>query len=168
MDLDTLAALESYLDEFKGVLIVVSHDRFFTDKVTKHLFIFEGNGSVKDYLGSLSDYAECLIEQESRATSTDGTDFTDNKQISYKEDKKVRMEKKNSIKTMKRDMENIEKKIEKLKIESAKLEVEIEVSSDKGWSFLADLTDKLNIIQAEIIEKETKWLEIAEVLEAED
>lgn len=64
VDLDTLAALEGYLAEFNGVLVIVSHDRFFVDKVTQHLFVFEGDGVVKDYLGSLSDYAECLIADE--------------------------------------------------------------------------------------------------------
>jgi ATP-binding cassette subfamily F protein uup len=61
---DTLAALESYLAEFNGVLIIVSHDRYFVDKVTQHLFVFEGDGIVNDYLGSLSDYAECLVDDE--------------------------------------------------------------------------------------------------------
>jgi ATP-binding cassette subfamily F protein uup len=64
VDLDTLAALESYLAEFNGVLIIVSHDRYFVDKVTQHLFVFEGDGIVNDYLGSLSDYAECLVDDE--------------------------------------------------------------------------------------------------------
>lgn len=64
VDLDTLAALEGYLAEFNGVLVIVSHDRFFVDKVTQHLFVFEGDGVVKDYLGSLSSYAECLIEED--------------------------------------------------------------------------------------------------------
>jgi len=64
VDLDTLSALETYLAEFNGVLVIVSHDRFFVDKVTQHLFVFEGDGVVKDYLGSLSDYAECLADEE--------------------------------------------------------------------------------------------------------
>jgi len=63
VDLDTLAALEEYLAEFNGVLVIVSHDRYFVDKVTEHLFVFEGDGVVKDYLGSLTDYAECLIDE---------------------------------------------------------------------------------------------------------
>jgi ATP-binding cassette subfamily F protein uup len=46
------------------VLIIVSHDRFFVDKVTQHLFVFEGDGIVNDYLGSLSDYAECLVDED--------------------------------------------------------------------------------------------------------
>ena len=64
VDLDTLAALEEYLAEFKGVLVLVSHDRYFVDKVTEHLFVFEGDGIVKDYLGSLTDYAETIIEEK--------------------------------------------------------------------------------------------------------
>jgi ATP-binding cassette subfamily F protein uup len=64
VDLDTLSALEDYLAEFNGVLVIVSHDRFFVDKVTQHLFVFEGEGVVKDYLGSLSDYAETLVDDE--------------------------------------------------------------------------------------------------------
>jgi ATP-binding cassette subfamily F protein uup len=64
VDLDTLSALEDYLAEFNGVLVIVSHDRFFVDKVTEHLFVFEGDGVVKDFLGSLSDYAETLVDDE--------------------------------------------------------------------------------------------------------
>mmetsp|Transcript_41429 Transcript_41429/g.74674 ORF Transcript_41429/g.74674 Transcript_41429/m.74674 type:complete len:632 (-) Transcript_41429:72-1967(-) len=64
VDLDTLAALEGYLAEFNGVLVIVSHDRFFVDKVTQHLFVFEGDGVVKDYLGSLSEYAEILVVED--------------------------------------------------------------------------------------------------------
>ena len=50
------------MGEYKGVLVIVSHDRYFVDKVTEHLFVFEGDGVVKDYLGSLTDYAECLVD----------------------------------------------------------------------------------------------------------
>jgi ATP-binding cassette subfamily F protein uup len=66
VDLDTLAALEEYLAEFNGVLVIISHDRYFVDKVTNHLFVFEGDGVVKDYLGSLTDYAECLVDDEKK------------------------------------------------------------------------------------------------------
>ena len=66
VDLDTLAALEEYLSEFNGVLVIISHDRYFVDKVTNHLFVFEGDGVVKDYLGSLTDYAECLVDDEKK------------------------------------------------------------------------------------------------------
>ena len=61
-DLDTLSALEGYLQEFKGVLLIVSHDRSFADKVANHLFVFEGNGVIKDFAGTLSEYASTLVE----------------------------------------------------------------------------------------------------------
>lgn len=95
IDLDTLLALEDYLEEFKGVLVIVSHDRLFTDKVTRHLFVFEGNGIVKDYPGSLSDYAECLIEQEKLDCSITNTITvgTEEKKASYKEDNRRRNKK---------------------------------------------------------------------------
>jgi len=76
IDLDTLAALEAYLEEFNGVVVIVSHDRFFTDKVTKHLFVFEGNGVVKDYNGSLSDYASTAFSNNRSSVSSSGNSGT--------------------------------------------------------------------------------------------
>src|SRR6478672_8806924 len=68
-DLDTLSALESFLQEFDGVLLLVSHDRAFADKVTDHLFIFEGQGEIKDFIGTLSEYATTLIDIENDSIS---------------------------------------------------------------------------------------------------
>ena len=159
VDLDTLRALEGYLEEFNGVLVVVSHDRLFTDKVTNHLFVFEGNGIVKDYLGSLSDYAECLVEQENveevaAGSRTDTNVDGDDRKGSYKEDKEKRLERRNSIKKMKRDIDKIEPVLEKLRAKVNILQMEIDNSSDKGWTVLADLTDKLQKFNDEIEEKE--------------
>jgi len=180
IDLDTLAALEAYLDEFNGVVVIVSHDRFFTDKVAKHLFVFEGNGVVKDYAGSLSDYAECLIEQERTAnTSSDrvsstsgGTAVADvavavesnGTELSFAERKK----RNNAVKKRNREMENIEKETEKLKLDIGVIEKEFEnVSSDEGWSRLAELTEQMNKIKEEVDEKEMRWMELAELNEIE-
>jgi ATP-binding cassette subfamily F protein uup len=63
IDLNTLTALETYLADWNGVLLVVSHDRFFTDIVTNHLFAFEGDGAVLNYAGSLFEYADCLLDK---------------------------------------------------------------------------------------------------------
>lgn len=67
LDIPTLQALETYLQEFAGVLLIISHDRFFADKVTDHLFVCEGNGVIKDFSGSLSEYASTLIELENES-----------------------------------------------------------------------------------------------------
>mmetsp|Transcript_11656 Transcript_11656/g.15350 ORF Transcript_11656/g.15350 Transcript_11656/m.15350 type:complete len:716 (-) Transcript_11656:9-2156(-) len=172
LDLNTLSALETYLNAYSGVLVVVSHDKFFTDKVTDHLFVFEGDGRVKDYLGSLSEYAECLIEQENSSMSpstSDGT--TDVRKESYKEDKAKRNERRNSLRQKKKDMNNLENAMEKLKLKAAKVQSGIDSSGDEGWTVLAELTDKLNAVTEEVEEKETTWIELAEEveeLEAED
>lgn len=163
VDLDTLRALEGYLEDYKGVLVIVSHDRSFTDQVTDHLFVFEGNGVVKDYLGSLTDYAECLIKQEKEEFSSGN--LGDTKKASYKEDKGKRLERRNAIKKAKRGMGKIEPSIEKLKAKAEGLQTEIDNSDGEGWTVLADLTEQMQKINDEIEEKEMEWLELAESLE---
>jgi ABC transport system ATP-binding/permease protein len=164
IDLDTLSALEEYLSEYKGVLVIVSHDRFFTDKVADHLFVFEGNGVIKDYAGSLSDYAECLIEIE-QSTGQSSNENEDDKKASYKLDKQVRMQRNNDLKKYKKEIISIEKKIDKLKTEVMKIEQDIEAKADEGWSVQAKLTDEMNAKLSEIDELELNWLDISEQIE---
>ncbi len=199
--MDTLRALEGYLDEFKGVLVVVSHDRLFTDKVsisqanilplnnrgtkitkhlyqshdrilpmqvTNHLFVFEGQGVVKDYLGSLSDYAECLVEQEKSDDATisgpGGVD-SETRKASYKEDKGKRLERRNAIKKLKRESGKIEPAIDKLKAKVVELQTQMDKSASEGWTVLADLSQQVEKVKEEIEEKEVEWLDMAEKLE---
>lgn len=171
--MDTLTALEEYLEEYNGVLVIVSHDRFFTDKVTDHLFVFEGNGAVKDFVGTLSDYSECLVELEnlngssssSSSQSSSNNDSNNNVDGKNREDKQVRVQKMNDFKKNKREMQKLEKDIEKLKEEASVLEKQIETSSNEGWSKLAELTNKMNGAIASVEEKEMRWLELAEMVE---
>lgn len=164
IDLDTLTALEDYLEEYKGVLVIVSHDRFFTDKVTDHLFVFEGNGVVKDFTGTLTDYAEALVEIE-ELNGEDINAVKDDRKTNYKEDKETRVKRMNQLKSDKKEMSNIENKMEKLKKEIVSLELKIEESADEGWTVLADLTDKMNACKQELDDKEMRWLELAEAIE---
>lgn len=173
VDLDTLRALEEYLEEYSGVLVIVSHDRSFTDKVTDHLFVFEGDGAVKDYLGTLTDYAECLVEQESAAEGPAGTTTLggDEKKATYKEEKEKRNKRKNSIKKMTKEMDRLEPQTEKLKAKMADLQKEMDDKADEGWTVLAELTENMQKIADEVDEKEMRWLELAEevsVLEEEE
>ena len=167
IDLDTLRALEEYLEEYKGVLVIVSHDRLFTDKVTKHLFVFEGDGMVKDYLGSLTDYADCLMEQERRAdsVSSSSSGSGEGRKAAYKEDNKMRNERRNAIKKKKRELGRIEPAIDRLKEKAGGIQAEIDSSADEGWTVLADLTDRLNAVNDEIDGLEMEWLEMAEDLQ---
>ena len=170
-DLDTLSALESYLEQFKGVLLVISHDRSFADKVTDHIFVFEGDGVIKDFQGSLSEYGSCLVElenqkiQDSLSSDSNENGSTSTKQ-NHREDRVKRNEVRNFIRQTKKEMANIERSLEKLKPQAADIQSEIDTtSSDAGWTILAELTDKLNAINEKIDEKEMRWLELAEKLE---
>lgn len=165
LDLPTLQALESYLQEFSGVLLVVSHDRFFADKVTDHLFIFEGNGEVKDFPGSLSEYASTLIDLENENIGGKTSDDDGQKKAAYKEDRAKRNELRNASRRAKKDMDKVEKFIEKLKMKAKTTQDEIDQSGAAGWSVLAALADQLNEIKKEIEEKELKWMELAELVE---
>lgn len=174
-DLDTLSALENYLDQFKGVLLVISHDRAFADKVTDHIFVFEGGGVIKDFQGSLSEYGSCLVEMENQkiqdsvlSESQNESDSANAKQ-NYKEDRAKRNEVRNFIRQAKKDMTKIERSLEKLKSKASNLQSEIDAtSSDAGWTVLAELTDKLDSTNEEIDEKEMTWLELGEQLEEID
>jgi ATP-binding cassette subfamily F protein uup len=128
------------------------------------LFVFEGDGVVKDYLGTLTDYAECLVEQENESDSASSGSKTDAK-ASYKEDKAARMERTNKIKKLKRDLSKIETMVDKLKADANEFQTNIDNSSDEGWTVLAELTDKMNALNEKAEEKELEWLEIAEELE---
>lgn len=166
LDLDTVHALEDYLNDFKGVVIAVSHDRFFADKVTDHLFVFEGNGEVKDFPGTLSEYATTLIELENEVGRTSSGDKERNGKTSvYKADQATRNESRNAARKVKRTMENLEKSMESLKVKASSVQEEIDKSASAGWSVLAALTDELNQINADIDSKELTWLDLAEQLE---
>ena len=170
MDLNTLAALESYLNDFKGVVVTVSHDRAFADKCADHLFVFEGNGVVKDFPGTLSEYASVLVDLENdsivqKEGELQGEVGVGEKKVNHKEDKAKRNEQRNAVRRAKKDMTNLENAMEKLKTQAAKVQKEINESSDAGWTVLADLTEKMNNLNDEIEEKEMLWLEVAEILE---
>ena len=172
--MDTLSALETFLQEFKGVLLTVSHDRSFADKVTDHLFIFEGDGIVKDFQGSLSEYASCLVELENDKIQSGGSDSTtsDEEKAMNIENQKAERAKRNEVRNFvrkcKKEMSNIENAVEKLKAKADKLQEELDDSSEEGWTVLADLTDQLNKVKDEIDEKEMRWLELGEELEELD
>jgi ATP-binding cassette subfamily F protein uup len=177
LDLDTLAALEGYLAEYNGVLVVVSHDRFFVDKVTDHLFVFEGEGAVKDYTGTLTDYSEALTELEKNADgggkgaastpSAGGGGGVDARRADYREDKEARVARRNATRKLRREMDNLEPAIERLKAEAAEVQEEIDgTPAEEGWTVLAELTDRMNGLSERAEEKEMRWLELAEELEA--
>lgn len=165
LDIVTLNILEEYLKEFGGSLIIVSHDRHFLDKLVDHLFIFCGDGLVKDFVGSYSEYREFIkeyeAEQKSAARAQEKADkdksskeaskaanFTQKKKLSYKEQK---------------EFEQIEKDLESLAEEKALLE---ESLSDGKMEFseLQRVSERIAEIISLTDEKEMRWLELSEGL----
>lgn len=157
LDILTLGVLEEYLQSFKGCLIVVSHDRWFMDKVVEHLLIFKGGGDVKDFPGSYTDYIDWKQEYESAQRASDKP----SKPLIDDRHRRTTSERKLSFKE-KRELESLEPEIEELEQEKTALEIEL----SSGTLSLDDLTTKskriatlINLID----EKTLRWMELNEV-----
>lgn len=153
LDLMTLNVLEDYLDTFQGCLMIVSHDRYFMDRLTDHLFVFEGNGKVKDFPGNYTDLREqgkmpTLQPKEVSSKVGDvevATPKSEKKKLSYNEQ---------------REFDGLEKQISQL--ESKKLSLEEEMNSKSDFEELQKLGQDLEQVKAELEGKEMRWLELSE------
>lgn len=151
LDILTLNVLENYLMEFPGCLAVVTHDRYFLDKLVGHLLIFEGNGKVKNFPGNYTEYRE-----KQRKSSQAGK-----KTGKPKKEKPERKKKKLSYKE-KREMEQLEVTMENL--ESRKKELEEKLNAGKGGhEELQQWSEELQTILDELDDKELRWLELSEM-----
>lgn len=156
LDLLTLNKLEEFLLQFSGCLIIVSHDRYFMDKLTDHLFVFKGDGIIKDEYCSYSEYREKQLIEEKKNKDQAA-------QIKLATvDKEVKKTKKISFKD-KFEYEQLEKEIELLEISKKKLEEELVV---EGLSFqdINKKSDELGKVILELDEKTMRWLELDELM----
>ncbi|MBO5801723.1 MAG: ABC-F family ATP-binding cassette domain-containing protein [Alistipes sp.] len=156
LDIMTLNVLEEYLQEFKGSLIIVSHDRYFLDKCVDHLFVFEGDGHIKDFVGTYSEYREYIKEKES-AERSEVRNTTPKPQQQRSHDNSKR---KLSYKEQ-RELEQIEADLKSLNDERTKLETEIS-SGTLPYERLTELSTRIEEIITTIDEKEMRWLELNE------
>jgi len=156
LDIVTMQILEEYLQDFPGCVIVVSHDRYFMDKVVDHLLVFKGQGEVKDFPGNYSQYRQWLA-MEDAATVRDNKEPKGKTAKSYRHDDRRRM-------TYKERLE-----FEKLEKEIAQLEEEQHLIEDalcSGTLSVDELTEKskrLPVLQSELDEKSMRWLELSEI-----
>ena len=154
LDLLTLNKLEEFLLQFSGCLIIVSHDRYFMDKLTEHLFVFEGNGIIKEEYSSYSEYREKQVEQEK------------NKQINSSVKNKKQRKSNDSNKVSYKDKyeyEKLEKDIDKL--EKIKKEMEEDLLQE-GLSYqdINQKSKKLAETIQELDQKTIRWLELDELM----
>ena len=150
LDIVTLGILEEYLSEFKGCVIVISHDRFFLDTIVDHLFVFEGNGVVKDFPGSYSDYREWKSENKEEKPVTKDPKT---------EKKKTERAQKLSFKE-KKELEEITAKLDALNSEKAELEAAF--NSGAQIDDIAAKAIRYDAVKAELDELEMRWLELSE------
>ena len=159
LDIYTLNLLEDFLMAFEGCLLVVSHDRFFMDKIVDHVFVFEGDGKVKDYYGNYTDYYREKMQEEAQA----------NKQKQLSAVKPVR-EKDTSAKSVKptfkqkTEFEALDADIQKL--EALKHEVLEQMNSgEQSPEALEKLSFTYQETEIALEEKTNRWLELSELFE---
>ena len=168
LDIQTLQVLEEYLQDFAGCVIVVSHDRYFMDKVVDHLLVFKGEGDIQDFPGNYTQYREwsrmqakdeaeqaksakggnAPAESDGAGTAKRDANFENKRKMSYKE---------------KREYEQLTQEIDALTEEQKKLEEEL-CSGNLSVEELTEKSKRLPEIKDELDEKEMRWLELAEML----
>jgi ATP-binding cassette subfamily F protein uup len=156
LDIVTLNTLEEFLDNFPGCLIIVSHDRYFMDRLVEHLFVFEGKGKIKDFPGNYSEYREWEKEEKSSKKE-------DKPPKETKAEKPVaEVGKPKATFKEKKEFEEINVKIESLNAEKEKLFALITTGTDDHEA-LMDWSAALKKIDEDIEELELRWLELSEL-----
>lgn len=176
LDIMTLAVLEDYLVNFKGCVIVVSHDRFFLDRIVEHLFVFKGDGEVRDFPGDYSTYRHCVAEEEreererkalekeqariaAKKSSGAGADVSTSKNSWRPREEKRKL----SFKE-KREMESLEKEVEDLTAERASLEASLS-SGTLGVDEIATAGNRHAELIARLDAAELRLLELMDLAE---
>ena len=161
LDIQTLQILEEYLQDFPGCVIVVSHDRYFMDKVVDHLLVFKGEGEIQDFPGNYTqfrDFQKMKSKEEEQQKSTKNSSPTANES---KKDYRNNTKRKMSFKE-KREYEQLSDKIAQLEEEKQKLEEEL-CSGNLSVDELTEKSKRLPILKDELDELELRWLELAEL-----
>ena len=155
LDIVTLQVLEEYLQNFKGCVIVVSHDRYFMDKVVDHLLVFNGQGDIRDFPGNYSDYREW---KEAKAEHDKAAEKPKEEKVKYvRQDTRRRMTFKE-----KREFEQLEKEIAELEAEKKAIEDAL-CSGTLGVDELTEKSKRLPLLNDELDEKSMRWLELSEI-----
>jgi len=161
LDLPTLTVLENFLQQFQGSLIIVSHDRYFMDRIVDHILAFEGDGKIKDFIGNFSEYREAKSKQDSPekpvvqkteplkdvSPAISSPSAVKKKKLSFKEQ---------------RELETIEKEMPELEEQRKKILDQLNNESD--YEKISKLSDDLEKISEKLEDYEMRWLELQEIL----
>ena len=156
LDLQTLQTLEAFLDDYPGCLIIVSHDRYFMDRLVDHLFVFEGQGRIKDFNGRYTDYKAWRDEREKEKRQAEKA----RKEESPVKDEPPKERKKPSFKE-RREFEALEKEIEALEEEKAALSEKMN-GGESDFEKLQEWGERFEEVNRLIDEKSERWIELSE------
>ncbi len=159
LDIITLQTLEEFLEEFKGCVLIVSHDRYFIDRLVDHLFVMEGDGKIKDFPGNYTEYRQWKSEQaektiqervaKQKKENEKNSNSTGNKKLSYK---------------LQRELEQLEKEIPEL--EKAKSILEESLSNaGNDYEKLQQFSNEIMLVNQQLEEKNMRWIELMEQIQ---
>jgi len=162
LDILTLNVLEEYLKLFQGCVLVVSHDRFFMDKIVDHLFVFEGEGKISDFPGDYTTYRQSVGKKEQEENRQKTAEKNSVKKENQKKVSSSKKEKKKLSFNEKRELENLEKEIENLEKRKEELENKLN-SGNLDHEELFKSSEEITQIKSQLDEKEFRWLELSEL-----
>ena len=155
LDIQTLEVLEEYLQDFPGCVIIISHDRYFMDKIVDHLLVFNGNGDINDFPGNYTQYRMWQALQPKDAEKSDNTEKREKKSYHGEQKRKLSFKEKRELQQLEADIESLEKE-----------QKQIEEELCSGTLSVEDLTQKskrLPQLKDELDEKSMRWLELSEI-----
>lgn len=168
LDLPTLTVLENFLQNFQGSLIIVSHDRYFMDRIVDHVLAFEGEGKIKEFVGNFSEYRESQ-KSEDRSQKTEKLEVGSRKSeetstpLSVANQQPItsnqQPKKKLSFKEQ-RELETIEKEMPKL--EEKRAEILEQLNNESDYEKILKLSSELELLSGKLEEHELRWLELQE------
>lgn len=162
LDLPTLSVLENFLMDFQGCLIIISHDRYFMDRIVDHLFVFEGNGIIKDFPGNYAEYRE---EQEKKESATPSkAKIIAQEPVAAAISTSTTIVKKKPSFNEKREFEVLEKEMKKLNEEKDAITQKLN-NETLDYTTIEQLSSRFKTINDELDNKELRWLELSELFE---
>lgn len=163
LDIVTLQTLEEFLDEFKGCVLIVSHDRYFMDRLVDHIFAFEGNGVIKDFPGHYTDYREWKQMQKNIPEEVTPLVKTEPEMQPKEEVKPPTPTGKKLSYKLQRELEELEITIPKLELEKANLAKQLS-NGESDYAKIQILTTQLEQLSETLDEKSMRWLELQEMM----
>lgn len=163
LDLPTLTVLENFLLNFQGCVIIVSHDRYFMDRIVDHVLAFEGEGKIRDFVGNFSEYREKIRETRTEIQERQAQAKTDEPQT--KSENPATSNQKPATKKLsfkeQRELESIEKEMPKL--EERRADILEKLNNESDYEKISKLSEELQTVSDELGEKEMRWLELQEL-----